>query len=162
MITEIICTDEIPLQQRAMAASLLGKLVGQPMHGPRVAITLARFLPDGLVSVIRDGPGEAVVVALEQTTETPELVWTPAMAASLSAQISTMASELFREQMKGRVIDWDVPEQASGQQEMRDEPQVLAKICYIENQIFSYIEWIETVCVDAGRWNLCSAVSERS
>ncbi|XP_057415308.1 dnaJ homolog subfamily C GRV2 isoform X1 [Lotus japonicus] len=116
--------EEIPLQQRAMAASLLGKLVSQPMHGPRVAITLARFLPDGLVSIIRDGPGEAVVVALEQTTETPELVWTPAMAASLSAQISTMASELYREQMKGRVVDWDVPEQASGQQEMRDEPQV--------------------------------------
>ncbi|PON73364.1 Coatomer beta subunit [Parasponia andersonii] len=116
--------EEIPLRQRAAAASLLGKLVGQPMHGPRVAITLARFLPDGLVSVIRDGPGEAVVAAFEQTTETPELVWTPAMAASLSAQISTMASDLYREQMKGRVVDWDVPEQASGQQEMRDEPQV--------------------------------------
>ncbi|KDO80431.1 hypothetical protein CISIN_1g000052mg [Citrus sinensis] len=116
--------QETPLQQRAAAASLLGKLVGQPMHGPRVAITLARFLPDGLVSVIRDGPGEAVVSALEQTTETPELVWTPAMAASLSAQISTMASDLYREQMKGRVVDWDVPEQASAQQEMRDEPQV--------------------------------------
>ncbi|KAL0340487.1 UNVERIFIED_CONTAM: DnaJsubfamily C GRV2 [Sesamum radiatum] len=89
--------EEIPLQQRAAAASLLGKLVGQTMHGPRVAITLARFLPDGLVSVIRDGPGEAVVAALEQTTETPELVWTPAMAASLSAQIATMASDLYRE-----------------------------------------------------------------
>ncbi|XP_075640768.1 dnaJ homolog subfamily C GRV2 isoform X4 [Castanea sativa] len=116
--------EEIPLQQRAAAASLLGKLVGQPMHGPRVAITLARFLPDGLVSAIRDGPGEAVVAALEMTTETPELVWTPAMAASLSAQIATMASDLYREQIKGRVVDWDVPEQASGQQEMRDEPQV--------------------------------------
>ncbi|KAI8565559.1 hypothetical protein RHMOL_Rhmol03G0269700 [Rhododendron molle] len=116
--------EEIPLQQRAAAASLLGKLVGQPMHGPRVAITLTRFLPDGLVSIIRDGPGEAVVCALEQTTETPELVWTPAMAASLSAQIATMTSDLYREQMKGRVVDWDVPEQASGQQEMRDEPQV--------------------------------------
>ncbi|KAJ6355597.1 hypothetical protein OIU77_006061 [Salix suchowensis] len=115
---------DIPLQQRAAAASLLGKLVGQPMHGPRVAITLARFLPDGLVAVIRDGPGEAVVSALEQTTETPELVWTPAMASSLSAQVATMASDLYREQMKGRLVDWDVPEQASGQQEMRDEPQV--------------------------------------
>ncbi|KAJ4953933.1 hypothetical protein NE237_030765 [Protea cynaroides] len=116
--------EEVPLQQRAAAASLLGKLVGQPMHGPRVAITLARFLPDGLVSAIRDGPGEAVVAALERTTETPELVWTPAMATSLSAQIATMASDLYSAQMKGRVVDWDVPEQASGQQEMRDEPQV--------------------------------------
>ncbi|KAL2500786.1 DnaJ-like protein subfamily C GRV2 [Forsythia ovata] len=116
--------EDIPLQQRAAAASLLGKLVGQPMHGPRVAITLTRFLPDGLVSVIRYGPGEVVVSALEQTTETPELVWTPAMAASLSAQIATMASDLYAEQMKGRVVDWDVPEQASSQQEMKDEPQV--------------------------------------
>ncbi|KAJ6435330.1 hypothetical protein OIU84_000507, partial [Salix udensis] len=122
---------DIPLQQRAAAASLLGKLVGQPMHGPRVAITLARFLPDGLVAVIRDGPGEAVVSALEQTTETPELVWTPAMASSLSAQVATMASDLYREQMKGRLVDWDVPEQASGQQEMRDEPQgYLINICH--------------------------------
>ncbi|KAL3643272.1 DnaJ subfamily C grv2 [Castilleja foliolosa] len=115
--------EEIPLQQRAAAASLLGKLVGQMMHGPRVAITLARFLPDGLISVIRDGPGEAVVSALEQTTETPELVWTPAMAASLSAQIATMATDLYREQVNGHV-DWDAPEQASSQQDMRDEPQV--------------------------------------
>ncbi|XP_072986827.1 dnaJ homolog subfamily C GRV2 [Typha latifolia] len=116
--------EEIPLQQRAAAASLLGKLIGQPMHGPRVAITLARFLPDGLVSAIRDGPGEAVVSALEQTTETPELVWTPAMATSLSAQLSTMALDLYQEQMKGRVVDWDIPEQASSQHVMKDEPQV--------------------------------------
>lgn len=106
------------------------------MHGPRVAITLARFLPDGLVSVIRDGPGEAVVRALEQTTETPELVWTPAMATSLSAQVATMASDLYREQMKGRVVDWDVPEQASGQQDMRDEPQVFLCRCS-----FLFILW---------------------
>ncbi|KAI3814570.1 hypothetical protein L1987_14210 [Smallanthus sonchifolius] len=116
--------EEVPLPQRAAAASLLGKLVAQSMHGPRVAITLARFFPDGLVSIIRDGPGEAVVNALEQTTETPELVWTPAMAASLAAQVATMASDVYQEQMKGRVFDWDVPEQAASQQEMRDEPQV--------------------------------------
>ncbi|KAG6495013.1 hypothetical protein ZIOFF_042803 [Zingiber officinale] len=120
----VICmVEEIPFQQRAAAASLLSKLVGQPMHGPRVAITLARFLPDGLVSCIRDGPGEAIISALEQTTETPELVWTPGMAASLSAQLSTMASDLYQDQMKGCLDDWDVPEQASGQQAIR-EPQV--------------------------------------
>lgn len=116
--------EEISIQQRANAASLLGKLLGQPMHGPRVVITLGRFLPDGLVSIIRDGPGESVVSALEQTTETPELVWSSAMATSLSAQIATMAMDLYQEQMKGRGDDWNVPEQASRQKEIRDEPQV--------------------------------------
>nr|GFD37822.1 DnaJ homolog subfamily C GRV2 isoform X1 [Tanacetum cinerariifolium] len=71
---------------------------------------------DGLVSINKDGPGEAVVSDLEQTTETPELVWTPAMATSLSAQVATMALDVYQEQMKGRVFDWDVLKQASSQQ----------------------------------------------
>lgn len=94
------------------------------MHGPRVAITVARFLPDGLVSAIRDGPGDAVVAALEQSSETPELVWSPAMAASLGAQLATMAADLYREQTKGKVVEWDLPENSSGQQVVNDEPQV--------------------------------------
>ncbi|KAJ8435250.1 LOW QUALITY PROTEIN: hypothetical protein Cgig2_005302 [Carnegiea gigantea] len=72
----------LPLQA---ATSLLGRLVGQPMHSPHVAITLARFVPVGLASAIRDGPAEAVVAALDQTTEMPAVVWTSAMASSLSA-----------------------------------------------------------------------------
>lgn len=140
----------------------MGKLVGQPMHGPRVAITLARFLPDGLVAVIRDGPGEAVVSALEQTTETPELVWTPAMASSLSAQIATMASDLYREQMKGRLVDWDVPEQASGQQEMRDEPQVPCDRCHLHIILTAYSAGNSQFHGHAGWWNLCQAVLEGS
>lgn len=123
------------------------------MHGPRVAITLARFFPDGLVAVIRDGPGEAVVSALAQTSETPELVWTPAMAASLSAQIATMASDLYNEQMKGRVVDWDVPEQASGQHEMRDEPQVSKRhTIFINSMSFCLFLCLAGL---AGWWYLC-------
>lgn len=142
------------MQQRASAASLLGKLLGQPMHGPRVAITLGRFLPDGLVSVVRDGPGEAVVSALEQTTETPELVWTPAMATSLSAQIATMASDLYREQMKGRVVDWDVPEHTPAQQEMRDEPQVcFAVLSHVLLIHLTLVFGLTQGC--AGGWNIC-------
>jgi DnaJ family protein C protein 13 len=114
----------VPLQQRAAAASLLGKLMAQPMHGPRVAITIARFLPDGLVSAIRDGPGDAVVTALGLSTETPELVWSPAMAASLVAQLATMAADLYTEQTKGRTVEWDLSELTTGQSEMRSEPQV--------------------------------------
>lgn len=123
---QVCVVPEVSSQTRIAAASLLGKLVGQPMHGPRVAITVARFLPDGLVSAIRDGPGDAVVAALEQSSETPELVWSPAMAASLGAQLATMAADLYREQTKGKVVEWDLPESSAGQQDnVNEEPQVL-------------------------------------
>lgn len=35
------------------AASLLGRLQVQPLHGPRVTLTLRRLLPAGLVAAIQ-------------------------------------------------------------------------------------------------------------
>ena len=35
------------------AASLLGRLQVQPLHGPRVTLTLRRLLPPGLVAAIQ-------------------------------------------------------------------------------------------------------------
>ncbi|WZZ54477.1 hypothetical protein YC2023_054584 [Brassica napus] len=61
----------------------------QSLYGPRVAITLVRFLPGGLVSIIR------VYMQFELTTETLKLVWTPAMAAFLPAQIERPSHEIF-------------------------------------------------------------------
>jgi DnaJ family protein C protein 13 len=74
-----------------------------------VSIALGKFLPDGLVATIVDGPGEAVVSALGRTTETPELVWSPAMAASLAQQLATLGQELIKEQAGGGA-DWEMPD----------------------------------------------------
>lgn len=38
------------------AASLLGRLQVQPLHGPRVTLTLQRLLPQGLVAAIQASP----------------------------------------------------------------------------------------------------------
>lgn len=50
-----------------------------------MGLTLVRFLPGGLVSFIRNVPGEAID-AFERTIETLELVWTLAMTTFLPAQ----------------------------------------------------------------------------
>ena len=38
---------------RAAVATLLGQLMAQPLHGPRVSLLLSRLLPPGLVSAIQ-------------------------------------------------------------------------------------------------------------
>nr|GEW52574.1 DnaJ homolog subfamily C GRV2 isoform X1 [Tanacetum cinerariifolium] len=53
----------------------------------------------------------------------PEERSQPARPSSWAAEKSSYSLNVYQEQMKGRVFDWDVPEQASSQQEMRDEPQ---------------------------------------
>ncbi len=38
---------------RAAVATLLGQLMGQPLHGPRITLLLSRLLPPGLVAAIQ-------------------------------------------------------------------------------------------------------------
>mgnify|MGYP001096347663 CR=1 FL=1 len=40
---------------RVAAASLLGRMLAQPLHGPRVALILGKMLPPGLVALIQVG-----------------------------------------------------------------------------------------------------------
>lgn len=42
---------------QAATASLLGRFVAQPLHGPRVMLLLNKLLPLGLAAAVRDGPG---------------------------------------------------------------------------------------------------------
>ena len=46
---------------RSATASLLGRLMAQPLHGPRVALLVGRVLPPGLVAALADGPGDAAL-----------------------------------------------------------------------------------------------------
>ena len=46
---------------RSATASLLGRLMAQPLHGPRVALLVGRALPPGLVAGLADGPGDAAL-----------------------------------------------------------------------------------------------------
>ena len=38
---------------RAATAALLGRLMGQPLHGPRVALVLQKLFPPSLVSILQ-------------------------------------------------------------------------------------------------------------
>ena len=87
-----------------------------------MALSLARFLPDGIVSAIRDGPPERALAALRQTAETPELVWSQKRAAAVGAKLADLAVELYREQADappGSLPEWDPLEKAKTAQEVR-------------------------------------------
>ncbi|KAL0040215.1 hypothetical protein WJX77_000548 [Trebouxia sp. C0004] len=91
------------------AASLLGRLQVQALHGPRVTLTLQRLLPPGLVDAIQEGPGEAAVAALGEATETPERLWTAAMRAATAEEVAHLALQAHAAQAAGQ-RDWSLPE----------------------------------------------------
>lgn len=104
------------------AASLLGRLTHQPLHGPRITLLLHRILPPGLVAVIQDGPGEVVLSALNQPSETPERLWTRGMRATVADEVGHQTTILWRAQSERNssssssvggtqsVMDWMPPD----------------------------------------------------
>ncbi len=86
-------TDDNDAQHtvRVACASLLGRLIAQPLHGPRVRLLLQRLLPEGLVASLADGPAEASVSAFRESAETPERLWTRDMAATAAVEIDALA-----------------------------------------------------------------------
>lgn len=67
--------------------------MSQPLHGPRVALLVGRALPPGLVAAIADGPGEAVLAALGTASETPERLWTTAMATATAEELAHVTAQ---------------------------------------------------------------------
>jgi DnaJ family protein C protein 13 len=54
---------------KAAAADVLGALMAQPSHGPRVSLLMGKLLPPGLVASIAEGPPAAVLRALGQVCQ---------------------------------------------------------------------------------------------
>jgi DnaJ family protein C protein 13 len=80
-------------------ASLLSRLMAQPLHGPRVRLLLSHLLPEGLVAAVADGPAEAATAAFAETAETPETLWTRDMAATTAEELDALASAARQQQV---------------------------------------------------------------
>lgn len=81
-------------EHRLLAVTLLSTLISQPANGPRLALALARLLPQALVLQLRDSTPEAFLAALGRTAESPELVWSPQAAVALGRKLATLAADV--------------------------------------------------------------------
>lgn len=110
------------------ASSLLSRLLAHPMHGPRVALSCAPFLPDGVIAAIRDGPPSHALSALSQRSETPELVWSQKRAKAVGQRLADLAEKLYREQKEappGSLAEWDPLDKTEVGGEVGDRWQVM-------------------------------------
>lgn len=64
--------------------------------------------PPGLVAVLAEGPADAILQALDDKQETPEVLWSPAMAAHASAHVDGLAATARAAQAQGH-YDWSLP-----------------------------------------------------
>lgn len=75
------------------------RTIARLLHDPQVSTTTAsllqRFIPTALVTLLKNNGPEALVLAFDDDSETPELVWDTSMRIELRQCISTFIDKLF-------------------------------------------------------------------
>uniref|UniRef100_A0A4W4F3A4 J domain-containing protein n=1 Tax=Electrophorus electricus TaxID=8005 RepID=A0A4W4F3A4_ELEEL len=120
-LLDLFCNSTHP-QVRTQTAELFSKMTSDKLVGPKVRLTLMRFLPGVFMDAMRDN-AEAAVHIFEGTHENPELIWNDASRETVSTTVREMMLDHFRQQKDNPDVNWKLPEDftvayAAGQGEL--------------------------------------------
>ncbi|XP_013794496.1 LOW QUALITY PROTEIN: dnaJ homolog subfamily C member 13-like [Limulus polyphemus] len=110
-LLNLFCNSTNP-QIREQTAELLGKMTSDKLVGPKLRITLNKFLPQLFLDATKDSP-EAAVMMFEGVQENPELIWNDESRERLCYEVQRMAEEHYKIQKDNPTTVWKVPEEFS-------------------------------------------------
>ncbi|XP_063063079.1 dnaJ homolog subfamily C member 13-like isoform X6 [Engraulis encrasicolus] len=108
-LLDLFCNSTHP-QVRSQTAELFSKMTSDKLVGPKVRLTLMRFLPGVFMDAMRDN-AEAAVHIFEGTHENPELIWNDSSRETVSTTVREMMLEHFRQQKDNPDVTWRVTEE---------------------------------------------------
>ncbi|CAG05511.1 unnamed protein product [Tetraodon nigroviridis] len=107
-LLDLFCNCTHP-QVRTQTAELFSKMTSDKLVGPKVRLTLMRFLPGVFMDAMRDN-AEAAVHIFEGTHENPELIWNDNSREKVSTTVREMMLEHFKQQKDNPDVNWRIPE----------------------------------------------------
>ncbi|XP_016430082.1 dnaJ homolog subfamily C member 13-like [Sinocyclocheilus rhinocerous] len=110
-LLDLFCNSTHP-QVRTQTAELFSKMTSDKLVGPKVRLTLMRFLPAVFMDAMRDNP-EAAVHIFEGTHENPELIWNDSSRETVSTSVREMMLEHFKQQKDNPDVSWKLAEDFS-------------------------------------------------
>ncbi|XP_036374961.1 dnaJ homolog subfamily C member 13-like [Megalops cyprinoides] len=107
-LLDLFCNSTHP-QVRCQTAELFSKMISDKLVGPKVRLTLLRFLPGVFMDAMRDN-AEAAVQIFEGTHENPELIWNDSSRETVSSTVREMMLEHFKQQKDNPDVNWKLSE----------------------------------------------------
>lgn len=107
-LLDLFCNGRIP-QIRESAAECLGKLTADKLSGPKIRISVCRFLPLVFLDAMIDNPPISVQM-FETVHENPELIWNDKVRDRVSMAVAKMAESFFQQQRLNTKILWKDPD----------------------------------------------------
>ncbi|XP_023328115.1 dnaJ homolog subfamily C member 13 [Eurytemora carolleeae] len=105
-LLDIFCNSEIP-GIREKTAEVLAKMVMDKLVGPKVRISINKFLPTIFVDAMKQSP-EAAVSMLDSEHENPELIWNEATRNKVARFIQEECEKLFQKQTGDPALGWNL------------------------------------------------------
>ena len=81
---------------RVGAAKLTSRLLWTPETGPLISPLLYKFLPNALVSMLKDEGAEAMLRVFDKESELPDLIWDAEMRGELRKGVREILDDLMR------------------------------------------------------------------
>lgn len=99
-------------QVRETSAELLAKMTSDKLSGPKVRITVCKFLPAVFLDAMIDSPSISVQM-LESEHEHPELIWNEKTRDRVSQIIRKIADKFYHNQKQSPDYQWKDPDMLS-------------------------------------------------
>jgi DnaJ homolog subfamily C member 13 len=96
-------------QLRETSAELLAKMTSDKLSGPKVRITVCKFLPAVFLDAMIDSPSISVQM-LESEHEHPELIWNEKTKDRVSSTVKKMSENFYQNQIRDPNYQWRDPE----------------------------------------------------
>ncbi|GIY06445.1 dnaJ homolog subfamily C member 13 [Caerostris darwini] len=106
-LLNLFCNASNPII-RELTAGLLGKMTSEKLYGPKLRITLSKFLPTLFLDAMKDSP-ETAVHMFEGTQENPELIWNDDSRENLCSVVEKLANEHYKIQKDDPQVQWKPP-----------------------------------------------------
>ncbi|XP_053683789.1 dnaJ homolog subfamily C member 13 isoform X2 [Sabethes cyaneus] len=107
-LLDLFCNSNNP-QIRESCAELLSKMNADKLSGPKIRITVCKYLPSVFLDAMIDSPSVAVQM-YESTHEHPELIWNDRIRSTVSDAVHDMADSFYMQQKQNPKTLWRDPE----------------------------------------------------
>ncbi|EGC29101.1 hypothetical protein DICPUDRAFT_159366 [Dictyostelium purpureum] len=109
-LIDVFSNNQIVMENRIKAVGVLGRMIMDKVHGPKVALLIGKFIPPVFNSTMSEDPQQTVMV-FDAQHENPELIWNNNTRAILKDTLTKMEKEYQAQVIAAKSfnVQWKLP-----------------------------------------------------
>ncbi|XP_034835382.1 dnaJ homolog subfamily C member 13 isoform X1 [Maniola hyperantus] len=98
-LLDLFCNCKIP-EIRETAVDLLARMMADKLHGPKVRLTISRYVPSVFAEAMREAGAAGALHTFDAAHEHPELVWGDELRARVRANLAQLRDRHYTNQIR--------------------------------------------------------------